>query len=58
MAEHTLLNLIFTKEIFTLIFSFELCNVCNVQYTFNRLNKIHRNVNIGSGLALMIKHTS
>ena len=49
---------IFTEIILTLIFSFEGCNVCNVQYTFKRLNKIHRNVNIGSGFALTMKHTS
>ena len=49
---------IFTEKILTLIISFEGCNVCNVQYTFKRLNKIHRNVNIGKGFALTMKHTS
>ena len=29
-----------------------------LQYTSNRLNKIQRNVNIGSGLALTMKQTS
>ena len=48
----------FTKKILTLIISFEGCNVCNVQYMFKRLNKIHRNVNIGGGFALTVKHTS
>ena len=54
MTERTLLNLIFTEEILTLIFSFEGCNVCKVQYTFKRLNKMHRNVKVGIGLALTI----
>ena len=58
MTERSLLNLIFTEKILTLIFSFEGWYVCNVQYTFKRLNKIHRNVNIGSGLALTMKHSS
>ena len=59
MTERTLLYLFFfTEKILTLIFSFEGCNVCNVQYTFKRLNKIHRNVNIGSGFPLTMNHTS
>ena len=49
---------IFTEKILTLIISYEGCNVCNIQYTFKRLNKIHRNVNIGKGFALTMKHTS
>ena len=57
MTERTLLYLFFTEKILTLIFSFEGCNVCNVQYMFKKLNKIHRNVNIGSGFALTMKHT-
>ena len=43
MTEHTLLNLIFTENLLTKIISFEGCNVCNKQYTFKRLNKIHMN---------------
>ena len=58
MTERTLLNLFLLRKILTVIFSFEVCNVCNVQYTFKRLNKILKNVNIGSGFALTMKHTS
>ena len=58
IAERTVLNLIFTAKILTLIFSFEECNICNVQYTFKRLKKIHRNVNIESGINLTMKHAS
>ena len=57
MTERTLLNFIFTEKI-SLLSSFDGCNVCNAQYTFKRLNKIHRTVNIGSGFALTMKHTS
>ena len=59
MTERTLLYLFFTEKILTLIFSFDGCNVCNVQFSLKRLNKMHiqKNVNIGSGFALTMKHT-